>query len=423
MPEPTRAELKYQVERQLEEIRTVNEVGRLLSSTTDPREIVRLVASYLRQTFPLALCGILLIEPRKLHVIQFTKIARVDLDAAIRELCQKASDPLPPAQRFTEEGLSRTLEDHSLSAGPQGHGAIGYLRSSYAAPLRFKDQTIGWLSVFSGKIAAFTTEEQHVIDIVAAQLGASLRNAFLLDELQRANQLKNDLLMVISHELRIPLTSIKEGVGLIRDGALGPVNAEQQDFLTTVDESAARLESLVEKVVTATQVVTGQLQYAFADLDLGAVLKEAAGAVGLLAHAKGVALDSSGVASTLGCTGDRKRLTQAVENVLENAVHATPANGRVTVTAATADGGIILHVTDTGPGIPAEELPRIFEQFRQVGGVDNRKTGGLGLGLFLTKQIVTAHGGTVHLESQVGQGTRVTIQLPQHPPTSPPPRA
>lgn len=414
MIEPSRAELKYLIERQREEIKTVNEVARLLSATTDPDEIIRLVASYLRQAFPLALCGVLLCAQRKLHVIRFAKISPVDVAAAIRDICAKASEQL--AKPIEAQALTRVVEDQSAGAGQWVQAPVGSLRSHHFAPLSADGQIVGLLSLFSGKAEAFTNEEQRVIEIVASQLRAALRNAFLLDELRRANELKNELLMVISHELRIPLTSIQEGVSLILDGSLGALNAEQQEFLKTVDANADRLQALVEKVVTATQLVTDQFACTREELKLATLLQECEGVLGPLAKQQQVQLTLTAGPGSTAFQGDGKHLAQALCYVVENAIQASQPQGQVVVEATPTPGGLDIKVSDTGAGIPPEALPTLFEQFRYVGGVDNRKTGGLGLGLFIAKAIVTAHGGTIQLQSQVSQGTRVTISLPKIPP-------
>ena len=449
MIEPSRAELKYLIERQREEIKTVNEVARLLSTTTDPDEIIRLVASYLRQTFPLALCGVLLSAQRKLHVIRFAKISPADVATAIRDICAKASEQL--AKPIEAQALTRVVEDQSAGAGQWVQAPVGSLRSHHFAPLVTERRrgspeargaaerrrgspgtegggmadgdTMGLLSVFSGKAEAFTNEEQRVIEIVASQLRAALRNAFLLDELRRANELKNELLMVISHELRIPLTSIQEGVSLILDGSLGAVNAEQQEFLKTVDTNADRLQALVEKVVTATQLVTDQFACARQELTLATLLQECERLLGPLAKQQQVQLTLTAGGGSTAFQGDGKHLTQALCYVVENAIQASQPQGQVVVEATPTPGGLDIQVSDTGAGIPPEALPTLFEQFRFVGGVDNRKTGGLGLGLFIAKAIVTAHGGTIQLQSQVSQGTRVTISLPKTPPPPEKPQA
>jgi len=417
MQEPSRAELKYLVERQREEIKTLNEVARLLSTTTDPQEIIRLVGSYLHQTYPLALCGVLLIDQHRLHLLPFANVSQVDLATAIRAICAKANERLRTP--VDEERLATMVEHLSGGAAPWGRSAVGYLRSNYMAPLAAEPQgaangeMMGLLCVFSGKAEAFTKEEQHVIDVVASQLRAALRNAFLLDELRRANQLKNELLMVISHELRIPLTSIQEGLQLVLDGSLGGLNADQQEFLKTVDANAARLHTLVEKVVTATQLVTAQLTYAFAEVSLPALLKEVQAALRPAAEAKRLRLEVTHGPGVPAVTADARSVTQALTQVIENAIQASDAGGTVTVECSPAPAGAQVRVADTGGGIPPEALPTLFEQFRFVGGVDNRKTGGLGLGLFITKAILNAHGGAIQVESEVGKGTRVTLTFPK----------
>jgi signal transduction histidine kinase len=279
--------------------------------------------------------------------------------------------------------------------------------------MKSNDQVIGILSVYSGKEGAFADEDRHAIDIIADHFGAALRNAFLLEELQRAGQMKNHLLMLISHELHTPLTSIKEGMNLVLDGALGPTTAEQREFLGTVNESTARLEALIEKVLIATQLLTGQIRYAMAPLDLSAVLHALQERHRSAAETKRVALEFAGLGQPLKIEGDAQRLSTALSQLLENAVHATGAGGMVTVRAAPAGSGAEVQVSDTGSGIPAEQVAGIFEQFSFTRGIDDRKTGGLGLGLFIAKGVVTGHRGTIRLESQPGQGTRVTLTLPK----------
>ena len=408
MPETTVAELKYLIERQREEIRTINEVGRLLSAATEPSELVRSVASYLKRAFPLAFCGVLVLEPRKLQAIRFAKIAEVDVASAVQTICAKATEQ-SPSEPVDVSRLAHTVEDQ---LGGGGEGPIVYLRSHHIAPLRFSTRITGLLAVFSGKPDAFTREDQHVIDIVADQLGAALRNAVLLEELQRADRLKNELLMVISHELRIPLTSIKEGVNLVIEGALGPTTPEQVDFLKTVNENALRLDTLVEKVVVTTKLITNQLEYAFSMIDVQPLLEELRKECEATASAKHVTLEVQAPQRVLRLQADASRLKRALLHILENAIQATSDGGRVTIACASAPGAVVIRIEDTGVGISPEELPRMFEQFRLIGGIDDRKTGGLGLGLFIAKGLIDAHHGTIRLESEVGKGTVATIQLP-----------
>ncbi len=414
MTEPSRAEFKYLVERQREEIRTINEVGRILASSTDPLDLIRRLAAYLKQTFPAALVGVLLPDHKLLHLIPFANIAQIDLANAINDHYTTALQSL--GLTIDETKIPAQMETNASIKAQDLQGPLVYLRSRYFAVLSAGERRMGLLSVSSGKPAAFGQDDQHVIDIVADQLSAALQNAYLLQELVKANQMKNDLLMVISHELRIPLTAIREGVNLLLEGALGEVNAEQKDFLNTVNDNAGRLDILVEKVVSATQLLTGQLKCTFKPMPIQSFVADLGASFKPLAAAKQVTLTIAIPVPDATVQADPKRLKQAIGNVLENAIQASPSGAEVTLHVAQTPTGVQFLVSDAGPGIAAEELPKLFEQFRVVGGVDDRKTGGLGLGLFLARTILQAHGGAIVLESEVGRGTRVRMDIPMQPP-------
>ncbi|MBI3322552.1 MAG: GAF domain-containing sensor histidine kinase [Candidatus Omnitrophica bacterium] len=410
--EPSRAEFKYLVERQREEIRTINEVGRLLRTSNDPRELVRLVASYLRQTFPLVLCGVLLLEEKVLQVIRFAKIAQVDAANAIRELCTKTGEGFPAGVK--EEEFSRTEEDRSGDPGQWSQSSAAYLRASHFVPLTFNGKAMGRLGLFTPKEGGFTRDDQHVFAIVADQLAAALHNAFLLEELRKADRMKNELLAVISHELRIPLTAIQEGSSLLAEGVLGPLNDEQSDFLKTVQRNAKRLQTLIEKVELASHLIAGKVAYEFKEADASEVLKKVEESFRPLAEQKKVALEVSG--GRAACSADARLLSQALAQIVENGIQATPEGGKVTAACSETAQGIEIRITDTGRGIPPEEMPRQFGQFSSIGGINERKTGGMGLGLFMAHRILDAHHGGFRLESEPGKGTRVVVTLPKQQP-------
>ncbi|MBI4342529.1 MAG: GAF domain-containing sensor histidine kinase [Candidatus Omnitrophica bacterium] len=415
MAEISRAELKYFVERQREEIKTLNEVGKILSSTTDPQEIIRLTASYLHRAFPVALCGILFLPRRRLHMIPFAPIAPMDLNTAIRQIREKASALL--RRPVTEED---SVCPEASGPSPGWLQPSTPLRSQLVSPLTVQGQAIGALSLFSGQAEAFTQEDQHAIGIVADQLGAALRNAFLVEELRRADELKNQLLSIVSHELSTPLTAIKEGVNLILDGALGDTTPDQKDFLGTVNENADRLERLIQKIKTATELMTGQSKFSVESFDLRTLLANVEKIHRPLATTKNVHLKIMDHPKPLFWPIDTKHLTVAVSQILENAIQATPAEGLVTAKLTASGNEVEIQVVDTGAGIAHEALPTLFEQFKSIGDIHNRKMGGLGLGLFIAKALVKGHGGTITVESSLGQGTVMTIRLPKQNPSASP---
>jgi signal transduction histidine kinase len=408
MADISRAELKYFVERQREEIKTLNEVGKLLSSTTDPHEIVRMTASYLHRSFPAALCGILYLPERKLHLIPFAPIAKMDLAATARQMREAAGELVH--RPVSEEESQCPVEAAQPETWMQ---PTTPLRSHLFSPLVIKGEPIGLLGLFSGQMEAFTKEDQHAVGIVADQLGAALRNAFLVAELRRADELKNQLLSIVSHELSTPLTAIKEGVNLILDGALGETTPDQRDFLGTVSENADRLERLIQKIKTATEIMTGQVKFTLESTDLRTVLAAIDKAYRALAQSRNVNVKVLDHPKPLFWQVDVRHLTVAVSQILENAIQATPPDGLVTVKLTAPSAAAEIQIEDTGSGIAKEALPTLFEQFKSVGDIHNRKMGGLGQGLFIAKSLIAGHGGTIQVDSELGEGTRVTIRLPK----------
>ncbi len=406
MLEGSPAELKYQVARQREEIQTINEVGRILRSTLNTQRMIGQVSSYLRQAFPLALCGVLLPNQRKLHLVRFAPISPVDATNAVRQILKDANEKI--RHNLSEEEVAPVIEDQfgASSAGP-----VSEIRSHLSIPLTIENGTAGLLSLFSAKAKAFGDQELRSIEIVADQFQAALRNALLVEKLQEADLMKNELLSVISHELRIPLTVIREGVSLLFEEVLGPVNPEQKDFLATVRQNVERLRLLLDKVLTATQVITGKLSLSLEQTDLNQMLEQLETTFRVSADAKKVQLERSGERRELRWKADRNRLKESLAQILENAIQVTEAGGKVSFSLAAQGNTAEIVISDTGRGIPPDEIPRLFDSFRSIGGIHERKTGGLGLGLFIGKAIVEAHGGTIRVESVMGKGSRFTISL------------
>ncbi len=405
----SRAELKYLVERQREEIKAINEAGKLLTSATEPQQIVRLVASYLHRAFPVALCGILLPAQRKLHLFPFAPIPKVEIANAIRQ-SREAAGKVFNRPITEDESVADEVEETPADSWIQPTIA---LRTHFSFPLVVNDQPMGLLSLFSGQPEALTKEEQHAVGIVAEQLAASLRNAFLVQELRRADELKNQMLSIVSHELSTPLTAIKEGVTLVLDGALGAVTSDQQDFLKTVMENVARLERLLQKVKTTTELMTGQVRLTMESCDLRVLLAGIEKACGGLASARQVRVKSVDLPKPLFWQVDRNYATQALSELVENAIQATPPDGFVTLKLSATPTEASIQLVDTGRGVAKELLPTLFDRFQSIGGIHERKMGGLGLGLFIAKSLIDRHGGAIEVESTPGQGTLVTVRLPK----------
>jgi signal transduction histidine kinase len=246
-----------------------------------------------------------------------------------------------------------------------------------------------------------TRELQHVL----AELSRKGR------QLEVASQHKSDFLANMSHELRTPLNAIIGFSQVLRQGLFGPVNAKQEEYLDDILSSGHHLLSLINDVLDLSKVEAGQVELEVASFSLREALERGVVMVREPASQRGVALALELAPNVDRVEGDERRLRQVVFNLLSNAVKFTPEGGSIVVASARVDGEVRVSVTDTGPGIVAEDRERIFEEFQQTDvGVQQRE--GTGLGLALSKRLVELHGGRIWVESESGHGSCFVFTLP-----------
>jgi signal transduction histidine kinase len=239
-------------------------------------------------------------------------------------------------------------------------------------------------------------------------LGQSLNQ--MSTQVQATQEAQRDFLANVSHELKTPLTSIQGFAQAMLDGAADSPEAIQRSANIIYTE-ADRLRRLVEGLLDLARLDVGLRTLNRAPLDLRFVLSAVLEKFSLRAKEKGVALTGELPPTLPAMVGDADRLAQVFTNLLDNALKHTPAGGRVTLSAAVVPDGVEVAVRDTGPGIPPEDLQRIFERFYQVD-KSRARSGGVGLGLTITKEIVEAHGGGIRAESVVGLGSKFVVRLP-----------
>jgi heavy metal sensor kinase len=212
-----------------------------------------------------------------------------------------------------------------------------------------------------------------------------------------------------SHELRTPLTVLRgELEELAQEPALAP---EQRERIGSLLEEAERLSKIVERLFTLSRLDAGEAHVESVRFDLRGLAAGTAEQMALLAEDRGIAV-SCEAGEPVEVEGDRARLKQVIVNLLDNAIKYTPAGGGVRIRLTAGDGRAVLEVADTGPGIPPEALPLVFDRFFRVDQSRSREPDGAGLGLAIVKAIVQAHGGEVEAESAPGQGSRFRIKLP-----------
>jgi two-component system sensor histidine kinase KdpD len=218
------------------------------------------------------------------------------------------------------------------------------------------------------------------------------------------------LIATLSHELRTPITSLTMALDLLRRDGTAP-GTEQATLLETAQEDVHRLQDVAQRLLDLSRARAMTIALERRNVDLADVIPRVAKIFLVQAREKQVALDFRLPTHGLTIAGDETKLSWALSNLLANALRYTPAGGRIVIEAVPRDGTVLVSVRDTGPGIPPEQRERIFERFVQ--GAESGELGAAGLGLAIVRDIVQAHGGRILLESEVGQGSSFTLELPR----------
>lgn len=255
----------------------------------------------------------------------------------------------------------------------------------------------------------YRVDASHVSLVEVSALAASFNQ--MADRVQQSQQAQRDFIANVSHDLKTPLTSIQGYSQALIDGTARTPDAQQRAALV-IHQEAQRLTSLVEEVIDLARLESGRLHLHRQAIDASELGAETVEAFYPLAEAAGVTLTWSPLPAPLTITVDAARLRRALGNLLDNALKHTLPGGKVTLTveALASEGKVQYIVSDSGPGIPPEELERIWERFYRI---DRARAGrsGSGLGLAIVKEIVEAHGGVVGVESTVGKGSRFWVKV------------
>jgi signal transduction histidine kinase len=291
-------------------------------------------------------------------------------------------------------------------------------RASLAAPMMREDDAVGAIVLRRPEASEFTPRQIELLETFAAQAVIAIANVRLFTEIQEksrqlevASQHKSQFLANMSHELRTPLNAIIGYTEMMADGLYGDVSEKAASVLERVQANGRHLLGLINDVLDLSKIEAGQLVLAVEEYSVTDMVATVLSATESLARAKGLALGSDVPAGLPTGTGDARRLTQVLLNLVGNAIKFTD-QGSVEVRARQAGERFELSVVDSGFGIAPEDQAKIFEEFQQVDNTSTRKKGGTGLGLSISRRIVELHGGRISVESEVGTGSTFKVTIP-----------
>jgi signal transduction histidine kinase len=230
-------------------------------------------------------------------------------------------------------------------------------------------------------------------------------------ELSALDRLKSQFFANVSHELRTPLTLILAPVEKLKLD-IAALSRPTQDLLDIIENNALRLLRLVNDILSLIRLEEGRASLVKKPIDMVHFLRHTTASMKHLAALKGIDLDLGALDGDLLINADSDALEKIVGNVIANAIKFTPPNGRIDVSAGRDERMVTITISDTGIGIPAEQLPHIFDRFYQVDGSATRRHQGLGLGLALVRELITRHGGDVTATSDAGHGTTFVLRFP-----------
>ncbi|MFL7793114.1 MAG: GAF domain-containing protein [Anaerolineae bacterium] len=319
--------------------------------------------------------------------------------------------------RKGEQVVIPDVDVHSLFKDRRWGGAVA------GFPLRFGRDVCGVMNVAFEQPHPFTESELNVLELLADQAAVAIHNvrmhqqvrvhadelAVALAQQEELDRLKGEFVQNVSHELRLPLALIRGYAEMLDEGELGELQPDQQHPVAVIARRSRMLSELVEDITLILGAETRPPEWAPVALD--EMARTAVDEFQIRAAETGLVLQSD-IAAVSPVNGSFTYLRRVLDNLMNNAMKFTPEGGAITVRVWQEGEKVMLEVRDTGIGIPADQLARIFDRFYQVDGSLRRRYSGVGLGLALVKELVELHDGRVTVESQLDKGSAFTVVLP-----------
>ncbi len=285
------------------------------------------------------------------------------------------------------------------------------VRSMLGVPLRTSDGAIGAVEVGTFSPRHFDAAEASLLQLAADRVAIAFEHAQLYESARRATRTRDEVLAIVAHDLRSPLSGIMLSASAMRRASRGTavVPGEEQP-VDLILASAKRMNRLIEDLLDVTRIESGQLTLRRESVSVDTLIGEAVDLAKPMTTAKSIRIEARTAPDLPAIDGDRHRLLQVLANILGNAIKFSPEAGTIVVAADLADDAVRISVADEGPGIPEQDLLHVFDRFWR--GREAKDRGGAGLGLSIARGIVERHGGRIDVASTFGRGTTFRFTLP-----------
>jgi signal transduction histidine kinase len=408
--------------RSVEELKALAEVGQAVSSTLDLQTVLSTIVGHAVQLSgtdggviyehdeaaeEFHLRASHLMEAEVIEALQATPV-RLGQGATGRAATTRAPVQLPDI--LNEQEFTGTTVRPIFAR-------LGY-RSVLAVPLLREGRIMGALTVWRKQAGSFSPEVVQLLQTFATQSALAIHNARLFREIQEkghqlelASKYKSHFLASMSHELRTPMNAVLGYTRMLLMNVYGELPEKVRDVHGRIDKSGRHLLGLINDVLDFSKIEAGQLTLAINPYSIKDVIQAVVAGTQPLATEKNLPLKVTVPAELPPVLGDERRISQVLMNLVGNAIKFTDT-GEIRIDAAAVNGGLMVSVSDTGPGIPETDREKIFEEFRQAESSATQRKGGTGLGLAIARRIVELHGGKIWVESEVGKGSTFTFTVP-----------
>jgi signal transduction histidine kinase len=426
-----------QSQRQLEELESVTQAAQVVISSLDSSQILTHIMEEVTSRLDTEAAALLLLD--QVHQeLEFVALAgpkseglkglRLKVGEGVVGWVAQHDQPLLVPDVSRDERFRTDLDKNTATVA----------HSVLCVPLRVRERLIGVVEVINKRHGQFSAADQRLLESLATFAAVAIENARLYEEANRQVQqatlyardlsatyqrerkqrealdrLRYSFLNVIGHEFKTPLTTIMQGLEVLKNPHEEPLSAGQVETVSMLERQSDHLRRLIDGLVTFATFSSRQGMMQFKDVPFEAVLDDALMLSRFKAARKSVTLEDRRQGALPTLSMDKERMAEAIAHLIDNAIKFSPDGSSVAVQTETSDGELTLRVIDWGCGIPADQLDNMWDSFVQMSTTIERGLEGLGLGLAIARYIVEAHGGEIWAESEIGRGSTFWIRLPR----------